>query len=167
MCTVCFRFHQKEHLYIVRWSSHDSLSLFCFSGLGAVKHNQGPTNSKPSPPTSVQIICDQPRQLAIASTRTTDTEVSNPSVAAVESLEIAGQDKKIFDQYCGQIYARKGKKDCRVHFVITKNLDAHRCVSVPTIHTLFNEITIYSTFSHFRLWRSSTPGRHMSERMQK
>ena len=85
------------------------LSLFCFSGLGEVKHNQGPTNSKPSPPTSVQIICDQPRQLA--STRTTDTEVSNPSVAAVERLEIAGQDKKIFDQYCGQIYARKGKKD--------------------------------------------------------
>jgi len=87
-------------------------------------------------PTSVQIICDQPRQLA--STRTTDTEVSNPSVAAVESLEIAGQDKKIFDQYSGQIYTRKGKNNCRVHFVITKNLDAHCSVSVPTIHTVLN-----------------------------
>ena len=149
------------YIHIVRWSSHDSLSQFCFSGLGAVKNNQGPTNSKPSPPTSVQIICDQPRQLA--STRTTDTEVSNPSVAAVERLEIAGQDKKIFDQYCGQIYARKGKKDCRVHFVITKNLDAHRSVSVPTIHTVLNEITIYSTFSHFRLWRSSVPRHHIRE----
>ena len=39
------------------------LSLFCFSGLGEVKHNQGPTNSEPDPPTSVQIIGDQPRQL--------------------------------------------------------------------------------------------------------
>jgi len=125
------------------------LSLFCFSGLAAVKHNQGPTNSKPSPPTSVQIICDQPKQLTSA--RTTDAEVSNPSVAAVESLEITGQNKETFDQYCGQIYARKGKKDCKVHFVITKNLDAYHSVSVPTIHTLLNEITIYPTFSHFRL----------------
>jgi len=47
-------------------------------------------------PTSVQIICNQPKQLA--STRTTDTEVSSASVAAVESLGIAGQDK-IFHQY--------------------------------------------------------------------
>ena len=37
-----------------------------YSGLklGAVKHNQGPTNSKRYPPTSVQIISDQPKQLA-------------------------------------------------------------------------------------------------------
>jgi len=93
--------------YIFTLRDGVDMIAFHYSGLGAVKHNQGPTNSEPYPPTSVQIICDQPRQLA--STRTTDTEVSNPSVAAVESLQITGQNKETFDQYCGQIYARKGR----------------------------------------------------------
>ena len=68
-------------------------------------------------------------------TGTVDTEVSNSSA---ESLKVA--DKEIFDQYCGQVYTRKGMNDCRVHFVITKNLDAHRTVSTLHVHAILDGI---------------------------
>ena len=95
-------------------------------------------------------------------TGTVDTEVSNSSA---ESLKVA--DKEIFDQYCGQVYTRKGMNDCRVHFVITKNLDAHRTVSILLVHTILDGIFSVKFFTQCRLWSSSIPGRHMSERIQK
>ena len=116
-------------------SSYGSLSLTQFSGFGVVKRKVSRRSRRvqPYPPTSVQTTHDLPKQLAPANTET--STLSTPSVGAVESLEIAGHDKEIFDQYCGQVYTRKGVNDCRVHFVITKNLDAHRTVSIPIIYT--------------------------------
>ena len=107
---------QKELPYLFRirdggvFSCHSlygSLSLSRFSGFGVVKRvaSRRSHRVQPYPPTSVQTIHDQHKQLA-----STDLEIS--------------------DQYCGQVYIRKGVNDCRVHFVITKNLDAHRTVSI-------------------------------------
>ena len=153
-------------------SSYGSLSLTQFSGVGVVKRkfSRRSRRVQPYPPTSVQTTHDQPKQLASANTEI--SSLSTPSVGAVESLEIAGHDKKVFDQYCGQVYTRKGVNDCRVHFVITKNLDAHRTVRIPIIHvhTMLNGLRAifqHPIFSQYRLWRFSTPGHHMSEKIPK
>ena len=117
-------------------SSYGSLSLTHFSGLGVgkLKVSRRSRRVQPYPLTSVQTIDNQPKQLASRTTANTETSIlSTTSVRAVESLEIAGHEE-IFDQYCGQVYTRKGVNDCRVHFVITKNLDAHRTVSIPAYH---------------------------------
>ena len=114
-------------------SSYGSLSLTQFSGLGVGKRKVSRKSHRVQryPPTSMQI-----KQLAPRTTTNTETStISTASAGAVESLEIAGHDKEIFDQYCGQVYTRKGVNDCRVHFVITKNLDVHRTVSIPIIYT--------------------------------
>ena len=150
-------------------SSYGSLSLTQFSGVGVVKRKvaRRSRRAQPYPPTSVQTTHDLPKQLA-ANTET--STLSTPSVGAVESLEIAGHDKEVFDQYCGQVYTRKGVNDCRVHFVITKNLDAHRTVSIPIIHVhtmLDGAIFQHPIFSQYRLWRFSIPGHHMSEKIPK
>jgi len=57
-----------------------------------------------------------------------------------EDLQEAGHHKEIFDQYCGQVYTRKGVKDCKVQFVITKNLDAHCTVSTCAVYKVCNII---------------------------
>ena len=149
-------------------STYGSLSLSQFSWLGVAKRkvSQWFRRVQPHPSTSVQTIHDQPKELAL--TKTTDTELSIPAVEAVESLEIAGYDKEIFDQYCGQVYTRKGVNDCRVHFVITKNLDAHRTVSILLVYMpSWMEFFSIDSSPNCRLWRSSIPRRHLSERIRK
>jgi len=144
-------------------SLYGTLSLSQLSGLEVTKWKVSRRfhQLQPNPPTSMQTI--QAKQLA--STGTTRTEVSNPSVGTLES--IAGPDR-IFDQYCGQIYTRKGTNNWRVHFLITKNLDAHRSVSVPAIPImLYQAIFQHLFFTQCRLWKSFIPGHHMSERILK
>ena len=135
-----YMFRMREGGVFSHHSSYGSLSLSQFSGVGVVKRKVARRSRRvqPYPPSSVQATHDQPKQLASANTET--STLSTPSVGAVESLEIAGHDKEVFDQYCGQVYTRKGVNDCRVHFVITKNLDAHRTVSIPItyVHTRSN-----------------------------
>ena len=76
---------------------------------------------QPDPLTSVQTIQVQP-----ALGQTTDPSVhSEGAVVDTEGTE----QGEIFDQYCGQVYTKKGANHCKVHFVITRNLDAHRTVS--------------------------------------
>ena len=120
-------------------SSYGSLSLSHFSGVGVGRRRGGkvhrprkarpaPYRFHPMPSASRQTIQVQPQQTA--SEETTDTVPSSPhSEGKVEGSE---QNKEIFDQYCGQVYIKKGVNDCRVYFVITRNLDAHRTVSIDT-----------------------------------
>ena len=110
-------------------SSFGSLSLFHFSGIGIVFRRLLRRRHKvqPSPSNSVQTTQEQsaPGQI-----------ISLPhSEGSVEDIEGTGQGEEIFDQYCGQVYIKKGVKDCRVYFVITRNLDAHRTVSKPIFHS--------------------------------
>ena len=96
-------------------SLYGTLSLSHFSGHGVAKRKVSRRSRRlqPYPATSMQTIHDKPKQLT--STSATDMEVSNPPLGTVES--IAGHEQEVFDQYCGQIYTRKGTNDCRVHFV--------------------------------------------------
>ena len=155
-------------------SSYGSLSLSHSSGLSIVKRkiSQRSCRVQPYPPTPVLTIRDQPRQLASRNTAASDlTQLSTPSVGVAENLEIAQHEKEIFDQYCGQIYTRKEVNDCRVHFVVTKNLDAHRTVSIPiepTVHSIkFGEIFPRPIFLQFRLWRSSIPRVYLSKKIER
>ena len=109
-------------------SSYGSLSLSHFSGVG-VGCRRGRKVHRPcrarAAPYQVPSISMQ------ASEQTTNVIPSElpHSDIAVEVEEDTG-DKEIIDQYCGQVYTRKGMNDCRVYFVITRNLDADRTVSV-------------------------------------
>ena len=102
-------------------SSYGSLSLLHFSGIGIVFRKLCRSHRvQPDPVTSVQTIQVQP-----ASEETTDP---TPSTCSEEAAVYIGQDKML-DQYCGQVYTSRGVNDCRVYFVITRNLDAHCTVS--------------------------------------
>ena len=126
-------------------SSYGTLSLSHFSGVG-VGHRRGgkvhrprkarpaPYRVKPMPSASRQTIQVQSQQAA--SEETTDT-VPDLSPHREGKVEYSEQDKEIFDQYCGQVFIKRGKKACIVYFVITRNLDAHRRVSA---HILYNHI---------------------------
>ena len=110
-------------------SSYGSLSLSHFSGVG-VGCRRGRKVHRPrrarAAPYQVPSISMQ------ASEQTTNvmpSELSPYSDIPVE-VEEDTEDKEIIDQYCGQVYTRKGMNDCRVYFVITRNLDADRTVSV-------------------------------------
>ena len=81
----------------------------------------------PQPEGTVQTIDHQPERLK--SRETTDSHSSKSG--AIEGLQVVEHDKESIYQYCGRVYTRKEVNDYRVHFVITKNLDAHRTVSVP------------------------------------
>ena len=106
-------------------SSYGSLSLSHFSGLGIVfRKLRRPHRVHPGPLTSVQTIQVQPPAMG----QTTDQASLTHSEGATVDTECTEQNK-IFDQYCGQVYTKKGVNDCRVYFVITRNLDAHRTVS--------------------------------------
>ena len=83
-------------------SSYGSLSLSHFSGLGVGR--------------TVGRKVHRPRR------------VQPVSPASGGTIQVQ-QDKEIIDQYCGQVYIKKGVNDCRVYFVITRDLDAHRAVS--------------------------------------
>ena len=109
-------------------SSYGSLSLFHFSGFGVFRKLRRSNLIQPDSLTSVQTIRVQP-----SSQQTTDQASSTHSEAAVVDTEGTGQDT-IFEPYCGQVYIKKGVNDCRVYFVITRNLDAQRTVSKPTFH---------------------------------
>ena len=122
---------QKELPYMFRMrdggvfshrSSYGSLSLTQFSGFGIVRRLID----------GVRTIYVQSMQQASA--QTTDSEVPQPSNQSEETVEGLENDKQIFDQYCGQVYTCKGVNDCKVHFVITKNLDPHRTVSLSIVH---------------------------------
>ena len=121
-------------------SSYGSLSLFHFSGVGVGRRRgckvHRPHRARPAPyrvqhlsPDSRETIQVQPLQAA--SEQTTDTcELSLHSEGEIEGSE---HDKEVFDQYCGQVYVKRGVNDCRVYFVVTRNLDAHRTVSKPIL----------------------------------
>lgn len=81
----------------------------------------------PQPEGTVQTTDHQPERLK--SRETTDSQPSKSG--AIEGLQIVEHDKESIYQYCGRIYTSKEVNDYRVHFVITKNLDAHCTVSVP------------------------------------
>ena len=134
---------QKELPYMFRMrdggvfshrSSYGSLSLTQFSGFGIVRRLiQRPHRVQPTPsPSGVRTIHDQSMQQASA--QATDSEVPKLSTQSEETVEGLENNKQIVDQYCGQVYTCKVVNDCRVHFVITKNLDAHRTVSKPIIY---------------------------------
>ena len=119
-------------------SSYGSLSLSHFSGVGVGRRRghkvHRPRRARPAPyrvqplsPASRGTIQGQPQQAA--SEQTTDTVPSELSPHSEGEVEDSEQNKEIFDQYCGQVYIKKGVNDCRVYFVITRNLDAHRTVS--------------------------------------
>ena len=91
------------------------------SGLGIGPHRTHRVQRGPL--TSVQTIQVQP-----ALGQTTDQASSTHSERVAVVTEGTEQDK-IFDQYCGQVYIKKGVNDWRVYFVITRNLDSHRTVS--------------------------------------
>ena len=93
-------------------------------------------------PASRGTIQVQPQQAA--SEQTTDAVPSELSPHSEGEVEGSEQNKEIFDQYCGQVYTKKGVNDCRVYFVITRNLDAHRTVSTPICHS---DVTTFSTRS--------------------
>ena len=142
-------------------SSYGSLPLFHFSGLGIAKHRNSRQSRRdqPYPPTSKRSYNYRPKQLT--SRKTADLELSG----AVDSLEIVEHYKDISVQYCGQVYISrgvnhisKGLNDFIVDFVITKNLDAHRTVSMPTVRTM-QYGAIFSQYSIFqcRLLRSFIP----------
>ena len=116
-------------------SSYGSLSMSHFSGVGIVQRKvhrsrrirPAPYRVQPSVATFVKTVQVQPQQPA--SEQTTNTVPSELSLHSEREVEGSQQDKEIIDQYCGQVYTKKGVNDCRVYFVITKNLDAHRTVS--------------------------------------
>ena len=119
-------------------SSYGTLSLSHFSGVGIGRKRGGkvhrprkarpaPYRVQPMPSASRQTIQVQPHQAA--SEQTTETVTSDLSPHSEGKVEGSEQDKEIFDQYCGQVFIKKGIKACRVYFVITRNLDAHRTVS--------------------------------------
>jgi len=87
-------------------------------------------------------------------------QFSTQSEGDTEGLE---DDKQVFDQYCGQVYTCKGVNDCRVHFVITKNLDPHRTVSMPLYVQIMQHT--HSSFSQYRLWRSFIPQSSTSKKI--
>ena len=132
---------QKELPYMFRmrdggvFSHHSSYGSLSLSGVGVVKRKDSRRSRRvqPYPHTSVHTFRDQPKQLASRTTANTETSTLSTPSGAVANLEIAGHDDDIIDQYCGQVYSNKGVNDCRVHFVITKNLDAHRTVSMPIV----------------------------------
>ena len=78
----------------------------------------------------MQTIEVQPQQQA--SEQTTNMMPSDLSPHSDIAVEKDTDDKEIIDQYCGQVYTRKGMNDCRVYFVITRNLDVHRTVRLVT-----------------------------------
>lgn len=136
LCFVSTKCTHKELPYVFKMrdgdlfsphSSYGGLSLTQFSGFGIGHLFRRSHRVQPVPSPSVQTIHVQPKQLA-----STGSELSTQSEGAVEGLE---KDKQIFDQYYGQVYTCKGVNDCRVHFVITKNLEPHRTVRLPIVHT--------------------------------
>ena len=110
-------------------SSYGTLSLSHFSGLGVLRRLLKRHRVQPTPPYSLQTTQEQS-----ASGHTIDLLPELPPHSEVEDTEGTGQLKEIFDQYCGQVYIKKGIKDCRVYFVITRNLDAHRTVSTHILY---------------------------------
>lgn len=66
----------------------------------------------------------------------------------------------MLEQYCGRVYISKELEvdDYKVHFVITKDLDAHRTVSISIVQSTQHEI-IYPI--HL-LWRSIIPPSYIS-----
>ena len=97
------------------------------SGLGVVSRKLRRTHRvQHGPLTSVHTI--QP-----TSEQTTDQASSIHSEGAVDT-EVTGQDKSFY-QYCGQVYIKKGVNDCRVYFVITRNLDSNRTVITHILHS--------------------------------
>ena len=125
-------------------SSYGSLSLTHFSGVGVGRRRgckvHRPHRARPAPyrvqpvlSASEGTIQVQPQQPA--SDHSTDTVPSELSLDSQRNIESSEQDKEIFDQYCGQVYIKRGVNDCRVFFVITRNLDAHRTVSKPILHS--------------------------------
>ena len=119
-------------------SSYGTLSLSHFSGVG-VGRRRGRKVHRPRraraapyqvPSISMQTIEVQPQQQA--SEQTTNMMPSDLSPHSDIAVEKDTDDKEIIDQYCGQVYTRKGMNDCRVYFVITRNLDVHRTVRLVT-----------------------------------
>ena len=142
MCTqkeLPYTFKELEKGIFSRHSSYGSLSLLHFSGVGIVQHKVGhkvhksrrfrpaPIRVQPSASTYVKTIHVRPQQPALE--QTTDTGPSELSLHSEGEVEASEHDKEVFDQYCGQIYTKKGVNDCRVYFVVIRNLDAHRTVS--------------------------------------
>ena len=116
-----YTFTELEKGVFGRHSSYGSLSLLHFSGIGIVFRKLRRSHRvQPDPVTSVQTIQVQP-----VSEQTTDP---TPSTCSEETAVYISQDK-ILDQYCGEVYTSRGVNDCRVYFVITRNLDVHRTVS--------------------------------------
>ena len=111
-------------------SSYGILSLSYFSGLGVIRRFLKRHRVQPTPPNSLQTTQEQS-----ASGHTIDLLPELPPHSEVKDTEGTGQCKEIFDQYCGQVFIKRGKKACIVYFVITRNLDAHRTVSA---HILYN-----------------------------
>ena len=134
-------------------SSYGSLSLSHFSGLGVGRRRgckvHRPRRARPAPyrvqpmsPASRGTIQVLPQQSL--SEQTTDIVPSELSLHSEGEDEQSEQDEETIDQYCGQVYTKKGTNDCRVYFVITRNLDAHRTVRIPICH---NDVTTLSTTS--------------------
>ena len=109
-------------------SSYGSLSLTQFSGFGIVRNLLRSHRVQLYQSLPVRTIHMQPKQLV-----STDSELPKLSTLSEGVTEGLENDRQIFDQYCGQVYTCKGVNDCRVHFVVTKNLDAHRTVSMPIL----------------------------------
>ena len=122
-------------------SSYGTLSVSHFSGTGVVRRRRRkvhrPRRARPAPyqvpSISMQTIEVQPQQQASEqNTNVMPSELPPHSDIPVE-VEEDTEDKEIIDQYCGQIFIKRGLNDCRVYFVITRNLDAHRTVSVSIL----------------------------------
>jgi len=109
-------------------SLYGSLSLTQFSGFGIVRNLLRSHKVQLYQSLPVQIICMQPKQ--IVSTGSELPKLSTQLEGVSKGME---NDKQIFDQYCDQVYTCKGVNDCTVHFVVTKNLDVHRTVSMPVL----------------------------------
>ena len=109
-------------------SSYGGLALTQFSGFGIIRKLRRSHRVQPDQSLPVQTIHVLPKQLV-----STDSELPKVSTQSEGDTEGLEDDKQIFDQYCGQVYTCKGINDCRVHFVITRNLDPHRTVSMPTV----------------------------------
>ena len=125
-------------------NSYGSLSLSHFSGVGVGRrrgskvhrpHRARPAPYKVQPMPSASRGTIQILEQQSASEKTTDTASSNLSPHSQE-VERPEQDEEVFDQYCGQVYIKRGVNDCRVYFVITRNLDAHRTVSMGTFFSV-------------------------------
>ena len=110
-------------------SSYGSLSLSHFYGLGIVGHKAHRLHRSRPAPYQVPSISMHTTQLQ-ASEQTTNVMPPELSPHSDIAVEVKKDTEEIIEQYCGQVYTRKGMNDCRVYFVITRNLDAHRAVSV-------------------------------------